>query len=125
MILCEVKLLENINLRHAKLAKSVKKKGCFWSRLTNGDVSDMPDYIYNLYEAKTHLSHLIDRVAKGEEILIAKSGIPLAKLVPLPKSKAKRKPGGWEGKIHISDDFDAPLPDNIQSAFEGRVYEGK
>ena len=85
----------------------------------------MPDYIYNLYEAKTHLSQLIDRVAKGEEILIAKSGIPLAKLVPLPKSKAKRKPGGWEGKIHISDDFDAPLPDNIQSAFEGRVYEGK
>jgi prevent-host-death family protein len=85
----------------------------------------MPDYIYNLYEAKTHLSHLIDRVAKGEEILIAKSGIPLAKLVPLPKSKVKRKPGGWEGKIHISDDFDAPLPDSIQSAFEGRVYEGK
>ena len=85
----------------------------------------MPDYIYNIYEAKTHLSHLIDRVAKGEEILIAKSGIPLAKLVPLAKSKAKRKPGGWEGKIHISDDFNAPLPDNIQSAFEGRVNEGK
>jgi hypothetical protein len=41
-----------------------------------------------------------------------------------PTSKAKRKPGGWEEKIHISDDFDAPLPDSIQSAFEGRVYEG-
>jgi len=61
----------------------------------------MPDYIYNLYEAKTRLSNLIDRAAKGEEILIAKSGVPLAKLVPLPKSKAKRKPGGWEGKIRI------------------------
>mgnify|MGYP000034165347 FL=1 len=85
----------------------------------------MPEYIYNLYEAKTRLSHLIDRAAKGEEILIAKSGVPLAKLVPLPKPKAKRKPGGWEGKIFISDDFDAPLPDNIQSVFEGRVYEGK
>jgi prevent-host-death family protein len=106
------------------LVDKPEKKGYVWSRLTNGDVSDMPDYIYNLYEAKTHLSHLIDRVAK-EEILIAKSGIPLAKLVPLPKSKVKRKPGGWEGKIHISDDFDAPLPDSIQSAFEGRVYEGK
>ncbi len=85
----------------------------------------MPEHIYNLYEAKTHLSHLIDRAAKGEEILIAKSGVPLAKLVPLSKLKAKRKPGGWEGKIHISDDFDAPLPDNVQSAFEGRVYEDK
>ena len=85
----------------------------------------MPDYIYNLYEAKTRLSNLIDRAAKGEEILIAKSGVPLAKLVPLPKSKAKRKPGGWEGKIRISDDFDAPLPGNIQSAFEGREHEEK
>jgi antitoxin (DNA-binding transcriptional repressor) of toxin-antitoxin stability system len=63
--------------------------------------------------------------AKDEEILIAKSGVPLAKLVQLPKSKAKRKPGGWEGKIRISDDFDAPLPDSIQSAFEGRVCEDK
>jgi hypothetical protein len=55
-------------------------KANFWSRLTNGGVSDMPDYIYNLYEAKTRLSHLVDRAAKGEEILIAKSGVPLAKL---------------------------------------------
>ena len=84
----------------------------------------MPDCIYNLYEAKTRLSNLIDRAAKGEEILIAKSGVPLAKLVPLPKSKAKRKPGGWEGKIRISDDFDAPLPDSIQSALEGRIRTG-
>ena len=85
----------------------------------------MPEYIYNLYEAKTRLSHLVDRAAKGEEILIAKSGVPLAKLVPLQKSKVKRKPGGWEGKIRISDDFDEPLQDDIQSAFEGRVYEDK
>jgi prevent-host-death family protein len=85
----------------------------------------MPDHIYNLYEAKTRLSRLIDRAAKGEEIMIAKNGVPLAKLVPLPKPKTKRKPGGWEGKIHISDDFDAPLPDDIQSAFEGRIYEDK
>ena len=83
----------------------------------------MPDYIYNLYEAKTRLSHLIDRAAKGEEILIAKAGVPLAKLVPLPKRKAKRKPGGWEGRVRISSDFDAPLPEDIQSAFEGRGNE--
>ncbi len=87
--------------------------------------STMPEYIYNLYEAKTRLSNLIDRAAKGEEILIAKSGVPLAKLVPLPKPKAKRKPGGWEGKIRISDDFDAPLPDDIQSPFEGQADEDK
>jgi len=47
----------------------------------------MRDYIYNLYEAKTHLSRLVDRAAKGEEITIAKAGIPLARLVPVPKPK--------------------------------------
>ncbi|MBW1800700.1 MAG: type II toxin-antitoxin system Phd/YefM family antitoxin [Deltaproteobacteria bacterium] len=83
----------------------------------------MPDHIYNLYEAKTHLSQLVDRAAKGEEILIAKAGLPLAKLVPLPKRKAKRKPGGWEGKIYIADNFDDPLPPYLQSALEGRVDE--
>ena len=83
----------------------------------------MPDYIYNLYEAKTHLSHLVDRVAKGQEITIAKSGVPLAKLVPLPKLKKKRNPGGWEGKVHIADNFDAPLPAELQAAFEGRLRE--
>ena len=88
-------------------------------------VFTMPEYIYNLYEAKTHLSHLIDRAAKIEEILIAKSGVPLVKLVPLPKPKAKRKPGGWEGKVRISDDFDAPLPEDMQSAFEGKVIDDK
>ena len=83
----------------------------------------MPDHIYNLYEAKTHLSHLVDRAAKGEEIMIAKAGVPLAKLVPLTKSKKKRKPGGWEGKVHISDNFDDPVPADLQAAFEGRYHE--
>ena len=83
----------------------------------------MPDHVYNLYEAKTHLSQLVDRAAKGEVILIAKAGIPLAKLVPLPKPKAKRKPGGWEGKVHIADNFDDPLPADLQAAFEGTIHE--
>ena len=83
----------------------------------------MPDYIYNIYEAKTHLSHLVDRAAKGQEITIAKAGVPLARLVPLPKTKNKRKPGGWEGKVHIADNFDEPLPADLQAAFEGRPYE--
>ncbi|RJQ50727.1 MAG: type II toxin-antitoxin system Phd/YefM family antitoxin [Desulfobacteraceae bacterium] len=80
----------------------------------------MPDHIYNLYEAKTHLSQLVERAAKGEEIVIAKAGVPLAKLVPMPKAKPKRKAGGWEGKVRISEDFDDPLPPSLQAAFEGR-----
>ncbi len=77
----------------------------------------MGDIIRNLYEAKTHLSELVDRAAKGEEIVIAKNGVPMAKLVPLAK-KSKRVPGGWEGKVWIADDFDAPLPDDIMKTFE-------
>ncbi len=83
----------------------------------------MPEYIYNLYEAKTRLSNLVDRAAKGEEIIIAKAGTPLAKLVPVAKQKKKRKPGGWEGKVQIAGNFDEPLPDDLQAAFEGRLHE--
>lgn len=85
----------------------------------------MPDYIYNIYEAKTRLSHLVDRAAKGEEVIIAKAGVPLAKLVPMKKQKKKRKPGGWEGKVRIADNFDTPLPADLQAAFEGRPHEGQ
>jgi prevent-host-death family protein len=73
----------------------------------------------NLYEAKTHLSELVERAAAGEEIVIAKAGQPKAKLVPL-SSRKKRELGFWRGKVWISDDFDAPLPEEIQAAFEGR-----
>ena len=83
----------------------------------------MPDYVYNLYEAKTRLSHLVDRAAKGEEIIIAKAGKPLAKLVPMVRTIKKRKPGGWEGKIRIAEDFDDPLPAYLQTAFNGRNDE--
>ena len=75
----------------------------------------MGDIIRNLYEAKTHLSELVERAAKGEEIVIAKNGVPMAKLVPLEK-KPKRVPGGWEGKVWIAEDFDAPLPDDLESS---------
>jgi prevent-host-death family protein len=74
----------------------------------------------NLYAAKTHLSELVDRAAAGEEIVIAKAGQPKAMLVPLPSKKKKRELGFWRGKVWISDDFDAPLPEEIQAAFEGR-----
>jgi prevent-host-death family protein len=76
--------------------------------------------IYNLYEAKSSLSQLVDRAAAGEEIIIAKAGKPLAKLVPVAARGRRRKPGGWKGQVVISDDFDAPLPENLRRAFEGR-----
>lgn len=78
----------------------------------------MADYVYNLYEAKTALSHLVDRAAAGEEIILAKSGKPMARLVPLEAARKPRKAGGWEGRIRIADDFDAPLPDDVQASFE-------
>lgn len=80
----------------------------------------MSEVIYNLYEAKTYLSRLVDRAASGEEIILSKAGKPLAKLVPFNRSPAPRQPGGWEGQVRISEDFDEPLPPEIQAAFEGR-----
>ena len=80
----------------------------------------MSEIVYNLYEAKTSLSRLVDRASKGEEIILSKAGKPLAKLVPYESSSGPRQPGGWEGRIRISEDFDAPLPPEIQAPFEGR-----
>ena len=74
----------------------------------------------NLYEAKTQLSALVDQVAAGAEIIIAKNGKPMAMLVPY--RKPLRKPGRLKGKIWISDDFDAPMPE-IEAAFENSVIE--
>jgi prevent-host-death family protein len=73
----------------------------------------------NVYEAKTHLSQLLDRAAAGEEIIIARAGRPIARLVPLAGSPSpRRSPGGWRGKVRISDDFDE-LPAEIDAAFRG------
>ena len=72
----------------------------------------------NIHEAKTHFSKLIDAVLHGNEILIAMSGEPVAKLGPIQK-KPKVKFGVIRGKIKISKDFDAPLPDEILDEFEG------
>lgn len=74
----------------------------------------------NTHEAKTHLSRLLRRVAAGEEITIANRGVPVARLVPVPSKKRKRELGFYGDKIKIADDFDAPLPDEILDAFEGR-----
>ena len=64
----------------------------------------------NIHEAKTHLSRLVERASAGEEIIIAKAGKPMARLVPLATAVKPRKLGLLRGKIGIAEDFDAPLP---------------
>jgi prevent-host-death family protein len=73
----------------------------------------------NIHEAKTHLSRLLQRVAAGEEIVIAKSNHPVARLVPYDPPVRDRVPGTGRGDIWMSDDFDAPLPDDVLDDFEG------
>jgi prevent-host-death family protein len=73
----------------------------------------------NIHEAKTHLSKLLARVANGEEIVIARAGRPVARLVPYLEDAPPRKPGGWEGRVWMADDFDDELPEEIAAAFRG------
>lgn len=77
----------------------------------------MAPKVYNLYDAKTALSSLVERAAGGEEIIIAKAGTPRAKLVPVRGAARRRKPGGWERRVRIAKNFDAPLPGEIRRAF--------
>lgn len=72
----------------------------------------------NIHEAKTHFSRLLERVRLGEEVVIAKSGVPIARLAPLQSKMLRRAPGSAKGKITIHDDFDASLPDEVLDAFE-------
>jgi antitoxin (DNA-binding transcriptional repressor) of toxin-antitoxin stability system len=74
----------------------------------------------NIHEAKTQCSKLSEAVGLGQKIMIAKAGKPAAMLVPVPASKPPRTPGALKGKMRIADNFDAPLPDHVQAAFEGR-----
>jgi prevent-host-death family protein len=67
--------------------------------------------IVNVHEAKTHLSSLLGRVAAGEEVIIAKAGRPIARLVPIERRGRGRKPGHYAGRGYISEDFDAALRD--------------
>jgi prevent-host-death family protein len=75
----------------------------------------------NIHDAKTHFSRLVDRAAAGEEIIIAKAGKPVARLVPLAPEQPKRRVLGLlAGQAVVPEDFDAPLPDDILDMFEGR-----
>ena len=73
--------------------------------------------IVNIHEAKTHLSRLVERVEAGEEIVIARAGRPIARLVPYRARTKPRTPGLWRGQGWIREDFDAPIPE-LLDAFE-------
>ncbi len=72
----------------------------------------------NIHDAKTQLSKLLKKVQSGEEVVIAKSGKPIARLVPFCSKPIKRTPGTAKGKIFIADDFNEPLPEKILEDFE-------
>ena len=75
----------------------------------------------NIHAAKTNLSRLVEAAANGEEIIIARAGKPVARLVPLePPKQGKRVLGTMAGMFTMPDDFDAPLPDDLLDLFEGR-----
>lgn len=71
----------------------------------------------NIHEAKTHLSRLIEEVSAGEEVIIARNGKPVVRLLPVTTRSQPRCPGQWRGQICIGADFDAPLPPAVSAAF--------
>jgi prevent-host-death family protein len=76
--------------------------------------------IINIHEAKTHLSRIVDEVAAGSEVIIAKAGKPMARLMPLTGIPRAKKLGLLKGKIKVPDDFNAPLSGDVIADFEGR-----
>ncbi|MFH1529280.1 MAG: type II toxin-antitoxin system Phd/YefM family antitoxin [Pseudomonadota bacterium] len=71
----------------------------------------------NIHDAKTHFSKLLKRIEAGEEVIIARDGKPVAKLVPLDGAPKRRQFGLDKGKMWIAEDFDAPLPDDLLAEF--------
>lgn len=71
----------------------------------------------NVHEAKTNLSRLLAEVEKGKEIIVARNGKPVAKLIPLPGARKPRVLGKARDKTWMSDDFNAPLPDDLLDLF--------
>lgn len=73
---------------------------------------------YNIHDAKTHLSKLIEQVESGEDIVIARAGVPVARLVRVVLPATERPLGIETGRLIIANDFDATLPDEVREAFE-------
>lgn len=77
----------------------------------------MAERTVNIHEAKTHLSRLVERVEAGEEVVIARAGRPVARLIPFRARTAPRVPGLWRGRVTLAADFDAP-DDDLIATFE-------
>ena len=75
--------------------------------------------VLNIHEAKTHLSRIVEEVAAGKEVIIAKAGKPMARLSPIATSMKKKRLGLLRGKIRIAGDFNAPLSDEVFASFQG------
>lgn len=73
----------------------------------------------NIHEAKTHLSRIVEQVAAGRDVLIAKAGKPMVKMVPIATGKTVIRFGVLKGTIRVPEDFDAPLPENVLANFGG------
>ncbi len=76
----------------------------------------------NVHEAKTHLSHYLDRVAKGESIILCKRNVPIAEIRPIPPVRKSQRPVGLaKGKFQVSPEFFEPLPAEITNSFYGEA----
>jgi prevent-host-death family protein len=75
--------------------------------------------IINIHKAKTHLSRIVDDVAAGGEVVIAKAGRPVARLVPLENQPRRKVLGLLKGKLRVPADFNAPLPADVIADFDG------
>ncbi|GLY20123.1 type II toxin-antitoxin system Phd/YefM family antitoxin [Kineosporia rhizophila] len=77
----------------------------------------------NIHEAKTHLSRLLEAVERGEDVIIARAGKPVARLVPV-RPRGTRRPGAWKGRVVISEDFDE-MPPEVMAAFHDDIEPGQ
>ena len=74
--------------------------------------------IVNMHEAKTSLSQLVEQVEQGEEVILARAGKPVVRMVAV-RTDARRVLGAWRGRVRMADDFDAPLPTDELAAWTG------
>lgn len=82
-------------------------------------VEERPLSVVNIHAAKTQLSRLVEEAASGSEVIIARAGRPIARLVALERKPGRRRLGSLSGRLQVPDAFDAPLPDEMLAAFEG------
>jgi prevent-host-death family protein len=75
----------------------------------------------NVDAAEGHLARLLEQVEAGEELVLARAGKPVARMVPMHQPDEPRRPGALAGRIHIAEDFDAPLPESILRGFRGET----